>query len=105
MARPHKGGPCFFVPFLQNFIPPDAQLTLQLDAPQRMMKEVRAFHRDVSFGTDRQGSPVCRNRIKTGNVFITLGHNGKTSSKWKPWDVMDRDIDELRAEYDVAPKN
>jgi uncharacterized tellurite resistance protein B-like protein len=27
------------------------------------------------------------------------------TEKWEPWDVMDRDIDELRAEYNIAPQN
>ena len=27
------------------------------------------------------------------------------TDKWDPWTVMDRDIDELRAEYHIAQKN
>jgi hypothetical protein len=27
------------------------------------------------------------------------------TDKWNPWEVMDRDIDELRAEYNIAPQD
>ena len=31
--------------------------------------------------------------------------NVDLTDKWDPWDVMDRDIDELRAEYNIAPQD